>query len=350
MKSPYCCALILAAALPIRATAEVSIDEITSYSGMCEASAAVPVQEQGFDAAFVVANDEDNILRVYGTDQEAPVEKDINDFLGLDHPSEENDKTDLEAATWIGDKIFWLASHSRSGRKGKLREQRHQFFATEVMDSGNLPEVKPVARAEGGLFEALSGIDDVGLRDSIMPNRDEDEDLRPEKKGLNIEGMAAGADGASVLIGLRNPLAPTTPEPAAIILRLGNPLDVVMAGSRPDLRVHARLDLGGRGIRSMEYAPEMGGYYVAAGPVADSGGDGRPAFALYRWSGRAGEAATPVAGFAEAVAGKGEELRDFHPEAMIVAPDGRRIRLLSDDGDACDEARPRFRAVEIRIE
>jgi hypothetical protein len=348
MKSPYCYALILATVLPIPAMAEVSIDEITSYSGMCEASAAVPVQEQGFGTGFIVANDEDNVLRVYGADRENPVEKDINSFLGLNHPDEDNDKADLEAATWLGGKIFWIASHSRSGQRGKIRKQRHQFFTTEVINSGNLPEVKPVARAEGGLFKALSGIDDEIIRGSIMPKRDEDANLRPEEKGLNIEGMAAGADGASILIGLRNPVSPITPEPAAIVLRLRNPLDVVV-GHEPDLNVHARLDLGGRGIRSFEYAPGIGAYYIVAGPVANRVGADRQAFALYRWSGRAGEAPTSVAGFAEAVAGRREDLKDFHPEAMIVAPDGRHIRLLSDDGDICNTARPTFRAVEIHI-
>ncbi len=120
-------------------------------------------------------------------------------------------------------------------------------------------------------------------------------------------------------------------------------------GHEPDLSVHARLDLGGRGIRSFEYAPGIGAYYIVAGPVADRVGDDRQGFALYRWSGRAGEAPTPVAGFADARAGKRGGLKDFHPEAMIVAPDGRRIRLLSDDGDICNTMRPTFRAVEIHI-
>ena len=273
----------------------------------------------------------------------------INNFLSLDHPNEDNDKADLEAATWLGGKIFWITSHSRSGQRGKIRKQRHQFFTTEVANSGDLPEVKPVARAEGGLFKALSGIEDETIRGSIVPERNEDASLRPEEKGLNIEGMAAGADGASVLIGLRSPLSPATPGPAAIVLRLDNPLDVA-AGHEPELSVHARLDLGGRGIRSIEYALGIGSYYIVAGPVADRGGDDQQAFALYRWSGQAGEAATLVTGFAEAVAGQGEELKGFHPEAMIVAPDGRRIQLLSDDGDICNTARPTFRAVEIHIE
>ena len=51
-------------------------------------------------------------------------------------------------------------------------------------------------------------------------------------------------------------------------------------------------------------------------------------------------------GFGNAIA----EIRDFHPEAMIIASDGNRITLLSDDGDVCNDDNPAFRVVELAVE
>jgi hypothetical protein len=343
MRFPYYCAVALVVAFPTEAATRVGGMKVISHVGMCEASAAISASETGFDNAFVVANDEDNILRVYAAGRDGgPLGKsDLNGFLKLD-PREENDKADLEAATWLGGKVLWLASHSRSGKKGKLREQRHQFFSTEISASNEQVTIKPVAKTTGGLLEAIARIKVPNLQASILPEKQEAEDLRPEKKGLNIEGMAAGMDGTSILIGLRNPLSPPS---NAILLTLRNPIAVVENGEKPNFGEPMFLDLGGRGIRSLEYSQKEKIYYVVAGPVADAK-NLQQSFNLYRWSGRNGEPATPVDGFVDAVA----SITDFHPEAMIVAPDGKRIRLLSDDGDICDVNDPKFRAVELKIE
>ena len=57
---------------------------------------------------------------------------------------------------------------------------------------------------------------------------------------------------------------------------------------------------------------------IAAGPTADSG-----SFALFRWSGRPGDAATPVTGI---------DLGDLRPEALFAIPHTGQVQLLSDDG------------------
>jgi hypothetical protein len=69
-------------------------------------------------------------------------------------------------------------------------------------------------------------------------------------------------------------------------------------------------------------------YYIAAGPIGDAPGNQRD-FDSYRWSGKKGDAPTPVDGFGDTIA----EIRGLHPEVMIIAPDGKLIRLLSDDGE-----------------
>lgn len=89
-----------------------------------------------------------------------------------------------------------------------------------------------------------------------------------------------------------------------------------MAGARARFGAPLELDLGGRGIRSLERVGT--GYWVVAGPIADKG-----RFALYRWSGQAGEKAIQVAGIA---------LGSLRPEAVFEVPGTTRLQVLSDDG------------------
>src|SRR6266704_2712709 len=78
------------------------------YSGMADASGAVPVSSN----LFVAASDEDNILRLYRSDRSgAPLKQfDCNAFLELHG---KNLEADLEAAARIGDRAFWIGSHGR---------------------------------------------------------------------------------------------------------------------------------------------------------------------------------------------------------------------------------------------
>jgi hypothetical protein len=129
--------------------------------------------------------------------------------------------------------------------------------------------------------------------------------------GLNIEGLAATPDHR-LLIGFRNPI----PGGRALIVRLENPDEVVTSRARARLGAATQLDLGGRGIRSIERVGDV--YFIVAGPPADTG-----TFALYRWSGQAGEAALPM---------PGTVLGTLRPEALFAVPNTRRLQILSDDG------------------
>ena len=76
---------------------------------MCDASAAVALNNE----LFAVANDEDNSLRIYHAAKGgAPVYRhDLSTLLRVDHKKSE---TDLEGASWLGDRIFWISSHGRN--------------------------------------------------------------------------------------------------------------------------------------------------------------------------------------------------------------------------------------------
>lgn len=272
---------------------------VARYEGLCDASAAVALD----DRHFVVASDEDDTLRVYRRDAPAVVaEWPMKDFLGGDRH-----EADLEGAARIGDRIYWIGSHGRNAA-GKPRPARQRLFATAVLPPpapGQPPALRPVGRPFGGLLAAMA--EAPALRGLSL---DAAAALPPEAPGgLNIEGLAADA-GGGLLIGLRNPI----PNGRAIVVPLANPAAVVEQGAAPVLGEPLLLPLRNRGVRSLERIGD--GWFVVAGPTADRG-----SFSLYRWP---GGTRPPVLADAAALA----ELR---PEALFAWPDGS-LQVLSDDG------------------
>lgn len=330
--------------------------QILTYRGICEPSGAVAIPRGSFAEAFAVANDEDNILRAYragGGDPlpraDAPPIGDMNRFLGLD-PKDEDDRADLEGAAWLEDRIFWLGSHSRSN-PGRMRRARHQLFVTMPRGAPASPDFALVP--EGTSVSLLSALREAGLGGAIGGDG-RDEELSPNRRGLNLEGLAAGADGTSLILGLRGPLR----DGRATLLRIENPFQAI-AGTPVRLGEPILLNLHGRGVRSMDYVESRGRYLIVAGPPtdADPGYTDGPRFRLYAWSGRAQDDVVALSE-TDAEMRRLAEMR-FTPEAMIVEASGDRIQLLSDDGDfalsgaqVCKdrpESQREFRGVVLRL-
>lgn len=322
---------------PVAAQAET----VETFRGACEPSGAVALNS----GKFLVANDEDNVLRIYSPGQQDPAVAagaDVNGALGLD-ADDEDEKVDFEAATRIGGRSFFVGSHSRS-KKGKRRPSREMFISVSVDETPEKPEISVSKPAT--LIEALAALDTI--KASIALDSATHEELAAEAEGLNIEGLAEGLDGKSALIGLRNPLSS---DGKAIVVPLLNPDEVVDDHDPPELGTPLFVDLGGRGIRSLERSPGTGGYLIVAGPRQTSG-----TFALYSWTGEAGDAPEPM-DKANALL---SSLDEFHPETLIVDPEGKHARLLSDDGDLAeangticqdlpDRNSQHFRSLEIDI-
>lgn len=175
--------------LPVTAD---TLAPITRHFGMCDASAAVPVASN----LFVVANDEDNMLRIYKRNNagESLYSQDLSSFLQIDpkHP-----EADIEGATLIKNRIYWITSHG-SNKDGKKRLNRHRLFATEVETSGDKFNLKPIGKPFMGLIKAFE--DSIELK---TYNLGEAAKNAPESKnGLNIEGLTKTPQG-SLLIGFR---------------------------------------------------------------------------------------------------------------------------------------------------
>lgn len=330
------------------------------HHGMCEPSAAVGVAVPGRGLAFLVAGDEDNVLRAFlaDSDEAVPVR---GDPLGrLLHPEEPGAGVDIEGSARIGRRVYWIASHGRSA-KGKPSEHRRRFFATDLSVEAEGIAVTAVVpkRLDLGLRDALRHLGIAQLTAAIGPPEADGQkrpELAPEKGGLNIEGLTEGVEKGTLLLGLRSPLL----DERAMAVPFLNP-DAAVAGEPPQLGQPILLDLGGRGIRSMDRIEARGGYLVIAGPAKTEG-----KFTLFAWSGLQDELPVEVGGAAKVFACIGRLAGPepgfapfrFNPEAAVVSPDGTRVDLLSDDGDwpvgedrlqDLPEARHCFRSLTLHL-
>lgn len=309
--------LVVPPLLLILAAGAGKAETVETYKGACEPSGALGLS----DGKFLVANDEDNVLRVYSQGSPEPVpaaDGDISGALGLDS-GDEDEKIDLEAAARVGGRSFFVGSHSRD-KKRKRRPSRELFISVSVEDTAQKPKIAVSKPAT--LMEALAEVD--AIKASIALDDLKHEALAAEAEGLSIEGLAEGLDGKSALIGLRSPLSS---DGKAMVVPLLNPAGVVDDKDAPELGTPLFVDLGGRGIRSLERSPGTGGYLIVAGPRQTEG-----EFALYSWSGLAGDAAQPMDKANEFLSSQ----EKFHPEAMLVDASGSRVRLFSNDGDLPD--------------
>jgi hypothetical protein len=296
---------------PAVATGPTLMLDPVSYFSACDGSAAVALSPD----TFIVAHDDDNFLRGYKVGTKTPIfTEPLEAALGG------KKEADIEGAARVDDVIYWIGSHGRNSA-GEFKPNRLAFFATRVTTSGGKTSVKLEGQPNKNLQAALLPL----LASQGFPKAAE---VAAEAEGgLNIEGLAA-ADGG-LLIGFRNPL----PGGKALVVELTNPADLVKRTSaKPVLGRVFKLDLDGRGIRSLELISKEKGYLLVAGPTDDGAtfDKTKGMFALYRWPALTG-APAPV---------RVDGLTfppDFGPESLFLMPSAGASAatwsLLSDDGD-----------------
>jgi hypothetical protein len=281
-------------------------EDVLVFREMCDASAATAIDEEN----FLVADDEENVLRLYGREGGEPKGKfDLNPFLGATKKPQE---ADLEGAAQLDGLNFWIGSHGRNS-KAKESVHRQTLFATKATKKEGTWSVEPVGKPYTSLLADLLAderLEKFGLKAAS--------ELAPKTQGaLNIEGLVSPPEG-HLLIGFRNPL----PENKAIVVPLLNPLEVI-EGKKAKLGEAQTLDLGGLGIRSI--GGHKGKYLIIAGAYNE---EQKPR--LFEW---AGDASAPKAV-------TGIKLSGLNPEGLAFRKDsGEKYLILSDDGGEAIEGK-----------
>lgn len=294
---------------------------------MCDASGAVALDQH----RFAVADDEDNVIRIYDADRPgAPVASfDLSPSLGL--PQKRSRKTgrlgdapetDIEGAARVEDVAYWITSHGLNS-SGKRKPERFRFFAT------NAPIDASAIRVLGRPYQELVAdlLADARYAPFALERASQ---LAPKERGaLNVEGLAQRAEGG-LFVGFRSPV----PEGKALLAPLLNPRDVVQ-GARALFGAPVLLALEGLGVRDI--ARWRGRYLILAGAR-----DGRAGTRLFVWDGQSAPRKLSTLG-----------LDALNPEGIVTPADGARVLLLSDDGtqeidgDECkrldDVSKKRFR-------
>lgn len=308
--------------------------ETKIYKGMCDASAAVALDEK----TFIVASDENNDLRIYGKNNSEELQRiKLSEVFKGKISDGNNLEIDIEGATRLGDKIFWTGSHGAS-KTGKPRPSRQRLFAVKISRDGGTG--KFIAVPAGKIYTDLISDLENDLRFNEFKLK-EAEIIRPKDiGGLSIEALAATPEG-HLLIGFRNPLigGQTSADKIlkngkSLIVELLNPLEVI-GGKTAKFAAPIILNLNGLGVRGLEYDNARKIYLVVAGPYFDAQeilpqnsevSESR----FYVWTGKRSD---------EPQLRKKIKLSGFNAETAFVYPQTANVQLLSDDGKAdCSES------------
>ncbi|NYT25461.1 DUF3616 domain-containing protein [Alcaligenaceae bacterium] len=306
--------------------------------GSSDASTAIALDED----FMVVADDEGAILRVYNREGgEAVKEWSITAAATAGGTGLGVDEIDLEASTRIGDTVYFTGSHSNK-RNGSEANEREYLFSVQITGTG-ADTTFELLQVQDGLEDLLvawdnddghgKGAGHYGLQASSAG------DVIPEQvSGFSIEGMTASLDDSQLLLGFRAPQVDTQVREKALIIPVA--VDSVFTDA-PEFDAPIELNLGGRGIRSIEKAADGSGYLILAGPAGSATAEVLNDFRLYRWDGGADEAGLveldvrnadgdiiSLDSLLEATGGSFETLVDV---ASLEA--GTRLQLLQDNGD-----------------
>jgi Ca2+-binding RTX toxin-like protein len=255
---------------------------------------------------LITANDEDQMIRVYDPARSgAPVAEiplvpiapapgrapraftDSSDGIARE--------LDIEGVTVVGSRMWWIGSHANSA-SGADRPNRERLFATDVSGTG-----AGTTLTSAGYYRFLE--DDLVAWDTgnthgrganfFGISASQANTVVPEAtNGFNIEGLTTSPDNSALWVAFRAPIVPATGRTNALIVPVTNYTTIITAtgGTTGSATFGApiELNLGGRGIRSIERAAD-GTYLIVAGP-AGSAGAAPNDFRLYTWNGQAATA------------------------------------------------------------
>lgn len=298
------------------------------HTGVSDASTAIAIDANH----MLVADDENEVIRLYDRNNSGlPINTfDFTRDLDLGGKPRE---VDIEASVQVGNRIYWLGSHSNNS-SGEERPNRSRLFATDISGTGTNTDLSFV-----GFYEYLKddlvawdaanghglGANFLGLAASTADG------VVPEAAGgFNIEGLdMAPGSSTTAYMAFRAPIEPASNRTKALIVPVTNFTTLVGASSgSATFGAPIQLDLSGRGIRSLA-SNDNGEYIIVAGPSGSSG----PApndFQLYYWDGMS--ASAPAMIDANPLFDQGVSF-----ESIVALPtplnNGDIIQMLADNGD-----------------
>ncbi len=307
------------------------------HTGASDASTAQPL-----DANYLLVGDDENqVLRLFSRSNSgaALVEFNLTPFLDLRDFYDDGTprEVDLEGSTRVGNRVFWLGSHSHS-RDAEPVTNRARVFGTDVTFAGTNSTVNFAGRYDYLKIDLLNwdatnghgkGANYYGLTDSSAPGIDP---KSLDGSGFNFEGltMAPGSTNIAYLA-FRAPLVPPNSRVHALIIPVTNFTTLAVCNSPvagvARFGAPIELNLGGRGLRSLEGSGTN--FLIVAGPPGLASGIPPSDFRLFTWNGQSNGVPQERAA----------ALTNLLPEAIVELPpapwtSNSSVQLISDNGIA----------------
>lgn len=286
---------------------------------------------QALDANYmVVGDDEESVLRIYHREGgKALVEWDYSGFLN------NGGELDLEGGTLVGDTYYFSGSHSNN-KSGNEQDSREYLFAVKIEGTGAATQFHWIGKTEG-LEAALVEWDNSQNDGQFGFATGSGAGVAPERvDGFSIEGLSVNLAGDGLLLGFRAPQSDTQTRDKAIIVELA--LGTASAGDTGigGIQQVIELNLGGRGIRSIEKAADDSGYLILAGPAGGASDEVTHDFRLFRWDGSSEpvELDVNLDALRDATGGSFETIVD-----VLSTEQGTWVQLLQDNGDTVWEGK-----------
>lgn len=305
----------------------------------CDSSTAIPIDANW----MLVGDDENQTIRLYPRTRSGNVVRryNMNSFLRLtdfyvpgdtNGPPGQTKEVDIEGSTRVGNRIYWIGSHSHA-LDATERTNRARLFATDLTGGGTNVSLTflgyyPFLKLDILDWDARGlhgrGAHYYGMADSAAVGTDP---KATNGAGFNIEGLCmAPGSATTAYVALRAPLIPTSDRQFALILPVTNFTTLAVRGGAPGSARFGppiELNLGARGIRSIE--GNGSNYLIVAGPPGPAPDDF--SFRLFTWTGRPGDAPLERAA----------DLSTLNVEAIVGVPPGdwtpeTTFQILSDNG------------------
>ena len=319
--------------------ASINPSQTRFHTGTSDASTTQMIDNN----LMIVGDDENQALRLYNRQNSGlPVNSfDFTTSFGLTDASAGGvlREVDIEASAKVGNRIYWMGSHSNSSG-GSNRPNRSRFFATDIAGTGNTTTLSYVGRYDNLKTELLAwdannghglGANYLGLTASSAAGKIPE---TADGSGFNIEGFEIAPNNTTAYICFRAPLQTTTTRTKALIIPLTNFANLVSANPTSTTATFGnpiQLDLGGRAIREMK-KNASGEYLIIAGPHDGSTGIAPKDFRFYTWTGNPTDA--PMLRSANLTAlnvnGSFESIVDL-PSPLVA---NSNLQVLVDNGDA----------------
>ncbi|MDA0181779.1 YncE family protein [Solirubrobacter phytolaccae] len=292
-----------------------------SLIGSADASAAIDAG----DGYMLVADDESNIIKLFKRDSSERRVKDWDFQTRVQAPRE----VDIEAATRVGDTIYWSGSLGNN-KEGKLRPERAFVFTTVVSGSGASTELTFGNRYAGLRDDLIEWDQAHGNRFGFAAGAAEGK-IPKILNGFNVEGLEFAPGSTSVAyVGFRAPLVPAVPGGKALVVPVLNFDQVASASAKATFGEPILWDLGGLSIRDIR-KNALDQYLVLAGSY-DAGGR----YELWTWDGVSSHAPRKSPTPLPALDTTGEDPGAWEAIVDVPAPlrTGAPVQLLMDQGAA----------------